>query len=160
MRLRATLLAALAIASWVAATPADTAVIVNSGSTNSYGFTIQVWSNGKGSLALKGRGGAAGTAKPFSLSAATTARFFADLAAARKANAATAPCVKSASFGTSTHVTWQGWQSPDLSCPPNGSVGEALVRDVDAIRQAAGVSQPPLRGAAGPIGPTQSEPPR
>jgi hypothetical protein len=159
MRLPATLLAVLAVASWVAATPADTAVIVNSGSTNSYGFTIQVWSDGKGSLSLKERGGAASTPKAFTLSAATTARFFADLAAARKANTATAPCVKSASFGTSTHVAWQDWKSPDLSCPPNDSLGAALVRDIDAIRQAAGISQTPLRGA-GPIGPTQSEPPR
>jgi hypothetical protein len=159
VRLHATILAALAIAGFVAATPTDTAVIVNSGSTNAYGFTIQVWSNGKGSVALNARVSAPSAAKPFSLSAATTARFFADLAAARKANVTTATCVKSASFGTSTRITWQGWQSPDLSCPPNDPAGEALVRDIDTIRQAAGMSQPPLHGA-GPIGPTQSEPPR
>jgi len=158
--LRATLGAALAIAACVAASPTDTAVIVNSGSTNSYGYTIQVASDGKGSLTLKQRSGAtAGTPKSFTLSAATTARFFADLAAARKGNAKAASCIKSASFGSSTHVTWQGWQSPDLSCPAADSLGDALVHDIDAIRQAAGISELPLRGA-GPIAPMQSEPPR
>jgi hypothetical protein len=146
MRLPATLLAGLAIASCVAAAPRDTAVIVNSGSTNSYGYSIAVWSDGTASVTLQERGGGAvGTPKPFTISAATTARFFADLAAARKGAMTTAPCMKSASFGTSTHVTWQGWTSPDLSCPPNDSLGDALVGDVDAIRKAAGVGALLLR---------------
>jgi hypothetical protein len=142
--LRATLCAALAIAAFVAASPPDTAQIVNSGSTNTLGYTIRVSSDGKASLELQG-GSAASTPKPFTLSADLATRFFADLAAARKGNAVTVPCMKSASFGTSTHVSWQGWKSPDLSCPPKDSLGEALVKDIDGIRQAAGVSVAPLR---------------
>ena len=145
MRVRATLLAALGIASLVAASPLDNAAIVNSGSTNSYGYTIDVASDGKASVTLGESGTPASTPKPFIVPAATTARFFADLAAARKGNAATVPCMKSASFGTSLHVTWQGWTYPDHSCPPKDALGEALVKDVDAIRQAGGIPAMPLR---------------
>lgn len=146
MRLRATMFAVLTIASGVAATPSNSAAIVNSGSTNSYGFTIALGSDGQASVVLQHRGVAAAAApKAFTVPAATTARFFADLAAARKANLTTAPCMKSASFGSSTHVTWEGWVSPDLSCPPAGALGEALVKDVDEIRQAGGIADLPLR---------------
>lgn len=155
MRLRATVLAAFAIATCVAATARDTAVIVNSGSTNTYGYTIAVGSDGKATLTLQERGGAAtGTPKSFTLPAATAARFFADLAAARKGNVASVPCMKSASFGTSTNVTWQGWVSPDISCPPDGALSSALVTDVDAIRRAAGVGQLPLHSQAPRIQPS------
>lgn len=151
MRVRATLFAALVIGSFVGAAPPDTAVIVNSGSTNSYGYTIALSSDGKGTVTLQQRGGAAAHApKPFTVPPATAARFFADLAAARKGNVTTAPCMKSASFGTSLHITWQGWVSPDLSCPPTGTLGQALVTDADAIRQAAGISALPLRQAPNP----------
>ena len=145
MLLRATIVAALAIASCVAAASPDTAMIVNSGSTNSYGYSITVRSDGNATATLQVRGAAAGTTKAFTIPAATVERFFADLAAARKGNATTSPCMKSASFGTSTHITWQGWVSPDLSCPPSGALGQALDADVDAIRKAAGISAMPLR---------------
>jgi hypothetical protein len=146
MRFRATLLAALGIASWMGAAPLDNAVIVDSGSTNTYGYTIHVSSDGKASVTFEERGGTAtGTPKPFTVPAATATRFFADLAAARKGNVVTVPCMKSASFGSSLHITWQGWTSPDLSCPPKDALGEALVKDVDAIRQAGAIPAMPLR---------------
>jgi hypothetical protein len=144
-QLRATLLAALAIMTFVAAAPRDNAVIVNSGSTNSMGYSIEVWSDGNASVTMQNRGSSASSPKPFTVPAATAQRFFADLAAARKGNAATVPCMKSASFGTSTHIKWQTWVSPDLSCPPKDSLGDALVKDIDAIRQAGGVSAASLR---------------
>lgn len=151
MAQRATLVAAFAIAALVAASPADTATIVNSGSTNSYGYTIQVWSSGKASATLQEKGGAPkGTPKAFTLPSSTVARFFADLAAARKSGAQSVPCMKSVSFGTTVHVTWQEWVSPDLTCPAKDALGQALVKDVDAIRQAAGIAAMPLRNA-GPI---------
>jgi hypothetical protein len=129
----------------MAAAPSDNAVIVNSGSTNTMGYSIQVSSDGKASVTMQNRGSSASAAKAFTVSAETSKRFFADLASARKGNVATVPCMKSASFGTSTHISWQGWVSPDLSCPPKDSLGEALVQDIDAIRQAAGVSAMPRR---------------
>jgi len=151
MRIHATLVGALAIASCVAAAPIDTAVIVNSGSTNSYGYTIHLSSDGKATVALQARGAAPGTPKPFTVPAATTATFFSDLAAARKGDATTVPCMKSASFGSSVHISWQGWTSPDLTCPPKDSLGDALITDVGAIRTAAGIPEsPPLHNAGGP----------
>jgi hypothetical protein len=160
MQLRATLFAVIAIASFVGAAPRDVAVIVNSGSTNSYGYTIQVWSDGKGSVTLQERGGAAVvTPKPFAVPPTIAVIFFSDLAAARKGNAATVPCMKTVSFGTSTHITWQGWESPDLTCPPKDSLGDALVRDVDGIRQAAGIPNSPLRSAPPTTAPAPSIPP-
>jgi hypothetical protein len=157
MRSRATLTPLLAIVACMAAAPPDTAVIVNSGSTNAYGYTISVSADGKASVTMQNKGGAAASAaRAFTVPATTAARFFSDLAAARKANAATVPCMKSVSFGSSTHVKWQGWTSPDLTCPPQDKVGEALVNDVDAIRKAGAVSELPLR-SGGPI--DQSNPP-
>lgn len=156
--MRSAPLAALAIAAFVGAAPVDTATIVNSGSTNSYGYSIQVWSTGKASATLQAKGGgtAAASPKPFTLPAATVARFFSDLAAARKGNLQTVPCMKSASFGTAVHVTWQGWVSPDLTCPPNDAVGAALVKDVNEIREAAGIAGMPMKNG-GPI--IESTPP-
>lgn len=142
--MRATLFAALAIAGLMAAAPSESAKIVNSGSTNTLGYTISVASDGKGSLAMQG-GTSESTPKPFTIAADLSARFFSDLAAARKAGTVTVPCMKSASFGSSLHVSWEGWTSPDLTCPAKDSLGEALVKDVDAIRQAAGISAAPLR---------------
>lgn len=140
MRRRATICAVLAIAALMAASPPDTAKIVDSGSTNANGYTIEIASDGNASVIYQPRGGSPiGAPKHFTVPAATTARFFADLAAARKGNMATVPCMKPVSFGTTLKVTWQGWTSPDLTCPPKGALGEALVSDVAAIRNAGGV---------------------
>ncbi len=142
MRKRATIAAALAIATLMAASPPDTATIVDSGSTNANGYTIHIASDGNASVTYQPRGGSPiGTPKPFTVPAATTARFFTDLAAARKGNVATVPCMKPVSFGTTLKVTWQGWTSPDLTCPPKDALGEALVSDVAAIRNAGGIDQ-------------------
>lgn len=124
--------------------PLDLAVIVNSGSTNAAGFKIEVWSDGSASITMTSRGGTTSSAAK-SFTAPSYKQFFADLEAARKGNAVTVPCMKSASFGTSTHITWQDWTSPDLDCPPKDALGEALVRDVQMIRDAAGVGKPPLK---------------
>lgn len=140
MKFRATIVAVLAIAALMAASPPDSATIVDSGSTNANGYTIRVGSDGNASVTYEPRGGSPiGAPKRFTVPAATTARFFADLAAARKGNAVTVPCMKSVSFGSTLKVTWRGWTSPDLTCPPKDALGEALVSDVAAIRHAGGI---------------------
>ena len=68
-----------------------------------------------------------------------------DLAAARKNKTAAVHCMKSASFGSFTHVTWDGWESPDLDCPPADSYADALVKDVEQIREASGIPAFPQR---------------
>jgi hypothetical protein len=127
------------------AVPRDSAVIVNSGSTNTSGYRIEVWADGSASIAMvQQRFASPGPAKSFTVPAQTVKRFFDDLAAARKGNVVTEPCMKSASFGSTTKVTWQGWTSPDLSCPPKDSLGTALVTDVNDIQKASGVGAAPL----------------
>jgi hypothetical protein len=129
----------------VAATSPDSAVIVNSGSTNTMGYKITISRDGNGTATLQGRTGTpSGKPKSFQLVSGTVTRFFDDLSAARKENAPPIPCMKSASFSSTTRITWQGWTSPDLECPQKTPTGDALVRDVQAIRQAAGLGTLPL----------------
>lgn len=128
----------------MAAAPSDTAVITNSGSTNSLGYTIKVSPDGQATAVTQPKGGTPGSPKAFTVPPDTAKRFFADLAAARKASIVTVPCMKSASFGTSTHISWQGWESPDLDCPPKTDLGTALIDDVAAIRKASGIPELPL----------------
>jgi len=118
----------------------DSAVIVDSGSTNSPGYRIEVRPDGSASVST-----GSATPKPFTVAQATVARFFADLAAARKGNATTAACAKSASFGSTLRVTWQQWVSPDLTCPPNDALGAALITDVQTLREVAGIKAAPIR---------------
>lgn len=147
MTRRETLLSLLAIATLMAAAPVrDSAVIVNSGSTNTIGYKISVWSDGTASVTMQQReGSSASRPKSFNVPSPIATHFFSDLAAARSGKAVTVPCMKSASFGTSTHVTWQGWVSPDLDCPPKDSLGQALAKDVEEIVKAAEIVPVPLR---------------
>jgi hypothetical protein len=153
--MRVSFFAIVALLGCIAATPADFAVINNSGSTNSNGYMIQIWPDGAGSVAVQTREGRiVSMLKPFKLPPTVAIQFFADLAAARNGGAATVPCMKTVSFGASLRVSWQGWESPDLTCPPKDSLGDALVRDVEAIDQTAGVSDsqsnPLLRTGSSP----------
>jgi hypothetical protein len=142
----------------VAAT--DGATIVDSGSTNSLGYRIQVYANGTATLTVQNRGGVAqAAAKPFTVSNAATSRFFADLKAARDGNATGVPCMKSASFGTTTRVTWHSWTSPDLDCPAGNALTAALVHDVGAIRAASGVDTMPLHRVVLPMRPVPVQAP-
>lgn len=122
-----------------AAGAVDGATIVNSGSTNTPGYTIAVRSDGSATLAVRGRlGMPANPPKSFSVSSTVAQQFMDDLKAARDGHAAGQPCMKSASFGTTTRVTWHGWTSPDLQCPPGGLLAP-LARDVAQIRAASGI---------------------
>ena len=157
----ATLAASLALGAFAAcsASEPDSATIVNSGSTNFTGYTIQVRSDGSASAQVSNRGSdAESTPQPFTLDAATAKQFFADLAAARAVKSIGQPCMKSASFGSTTRVTWHDWTSPDLSCPPGNPAGAALVHDVQTIEAASGVSAGP-RHRFGPVVPEPSPAP-
>ncbi len=119
----------------VGAAQRDVATIRNSGSTNTAGFTITVWSDATGSASVQGA-----TPKAFGVPSDLSARFFADLHAASNDAAPAMHCMKSASFGTSTMVQWHAWSSPDLQCPPFSAGLGALARDVGAIETAAGIT--------------------
>jgi hypothetical protein len=136
----AALLAGGAFVSARSAQMLDGATIVNSGSTNALGYRIEIRSDGSGSVVLQDRSGTPqSTPKPFSITLAQAKRFFADLKAARDGNAKGVPCMKSASFGTRTHIDWHAWTSPDLDCPPGDALSTALERDLSVIRAASGV---------------------
>ena len=118
-------------------------MIVNSGSTNMLGFTIAVAADGTATLTMQQH-----APKTVHLTASTLKKLLADLAAARRTTTASgSSCIKSASFGSATRIAWQGWTSPDLECPaPNAQIA-ALIDDVHAIREAAGVATAPLRSS-------------
>jgi hypothetical protein len=154
---------ALAMSTSTNAAPTpDSAVIVDSGSTNTAGYTIVVSSEGTGRITLQSRAGrpASSAPKTFAIAAAVTTRFFAALKAAQAAKVVGAPCMKSASFGTSTHVSWHDWKSPDLDCPSENALLSAVIKDVNAIRAASGVGAMPGTGREPEDGgPLHAEPP-
>jgi hypothetical protein len=120
----------------------DGATIVNSGSTNTSGYSIKLWSDGTGSVSTGN-----GTPTTFTVPADTAAKFFADVKAARDSGGAQLQhCMKSASFGSRTTVQWHGWASPDFTCPPFSPAVGALSQDASAIEAAANV---PARGMPG-----------
>ena len=129
----------------------DGATIVDSGSTNAAGYKIEVWVDGSATIVIQHRGVEEGALKTFAVPQSVATKFFADLKAARDGKAAGQPCMKSASFGTTTRITWHGWTSPDLDCPPANALMGALVHDVGVIRAASGVDTSTLmrRGHVG-----------
>jgi hypothetical protein len=116
------------------------AVIVNSGSTNAAGYVLRVRANGWTTLEQ------AGATRHKRVDGALAARFLADLRAAGPLDALPrALCMKSVSFGSVTTVSYRGARSPDVSCPGSSAVETTLGADVDALRDAAGVSSRPAR---------------
>jgi len=109
---------------------ADSAVIDNSGSTNTAPYTITVRPDGTARVEIS-----PGHKETKKLADATTAAFFKDLHAALPlGELETAPCMKSASFGTRTTVRYRGATSPDLSCAMDER-GKRLAADVAKIAQ-------------------------
>jgi hypothetical protein len=104
-----------------AAARRDGAVIRNSGSTNFSGYTVKVWSDGSTSAVHSDRAGTPIDAPVTGQVPPNVAqRFLAEARQARDNHAVARPCMKSASFGTSTIVEYHGWTSPDLECAGDG----------------------------------------
>ena len=117
----------------VAASRHDGAVIRNTGSTNFSGYTIKVWSDGSTQSIHTSRAGQP-LDQPVAghIPKAVTDQFFRDLRTAKGQPTGAQPCMKSASFGTSTVVEYHGWSTPDLECQGNGFV-IALASDAHKI---------------------------
>ena len=118
--------------------PSNTVVIANSGSTNTVGYRIYVSPSGQVTYVdgkRQGRG---------KLSPVITKQFFSDLRAAEPLSQLPMrrPCLKPASFGTSTTVRLGAQQSADLSCPGNDKA-ELLFKDVNVIRRILHVTNVP-----------------
>jgi hypothetical protein len=141
LRVSTLLFTAYAAIVLVGAAPIDSAVIVDSGSTNSRANQIVVRSDGTASIT-------SGTSspKPFTVPMATVTRFFAALPAVRKDDVPSGSCAKSASFGSTIRVKWQGWVSNDVTCPPPSTVSPAAAKDAQLLNDTV----MEIRGLAGP----------
>ncbi|HET6896592.1 MAG TPA: hypothetical protein VFH72_14505 [Candidatus Baltobacteraceae bacterium] len=111
----------------------DGGVIRNSGSTNFSGYTIKVWSDGSTWAVHSNRAGTP-IDRPVTghIPEDLARRFLDDAKQARKNGDVSQPCMKSASFGTSTVVSYHGWTSPDLECPGGGFI-ETLGQETHKI---------------------------
>jgi hypothetical protein len=113
----------------------DGATISNSGSTNTLGYTIKVWTNGGAQITMS----RTTAPRPFTIDADLATRFFADVRAARANPGGGGHCMKSASFGTTTGVIWHNYNSVDLQCPPFSPAVAALAADVRLVEAAANI---------------------
>ncbi len=139
------LLAALGL---MATTPAlDGARVVNSGSTNTAPWTLTIRSDGSGIYTIGQRRFGAAPAPlaphPIAVPSALAQRLLADAKAAREAGAQGGHCMKSASFGSTTILTYHGWASGDLQCPSPSAALDALAADVAAVQKAANLNTMP-----------------
>lgn len=126
-----------------------TAVIENTGSTNTQGYRIMVSSAGTAEyMATERRGGVVrGKAQRKTLSTPLVKRLFHDLDAAGPLSDLTVNHgAKSASFGTSVYITYKNQRSPDLSFGGDAQA-TALKADIDAITQALHVTNTPRHRA-------------
>jgi hypothetical protein len=125
----------------------DFAIIVNSGSTNTPGYRIEIWPTGKAVYTLVRRRAlrpvapdqTSASSGPVTVSAELrpTKQFFADLASA--GNLSRYPpvhCIKSVSFGYRLTIQYKGQESPDLSCPNSDSKISALAADAKTLTTA------------------------
>jgi hypothetical protein len=138
------LLCALAL---LAAAPMDGATIANSGSTNSPGYSLALWSDGTAKLTRPGVPDTTPTLPPD-----LVAKFFQDVRTARAANVPVGGCMKSVSFGSRTQVHWHGWNSPDLLCPQRDASVLTLGADVRQIESTLGIVPGMMRRMPLPIG--------
>ncbi len=114
------------------------ALIVNTGSTNTRGYRIYVQPSGRVRyvLANRSRASQSESMRGGKVAKAQAAQLFHDIARALPfAKLPAGHGVKSASFGTSTYVTFGRQSSPDLSFPENAKA-RALAADARSIATA------------------------
>ena len=142
------------------ATAMQTAVIENTGSTNTSGYKITVTSTGSkyhvASVSNNGNDHNSETGNKEPLGQQVR-QFFADLNAAMPLTSLPAGRgMRSASFGTRTFVTYQGQRSPDLTFSGDPRTA-ALKADIEVIASAMRCHNSPRRPAlpmTSPIVPT------
>lgn len=128
----------------------DNIEIVNSGSTNTAGYTITLQRTGTVTWTVSSR------FRPNSPASSNTTQISSTrMASIFQAVEAASPlsqyqpvfCVKSVSFGTTLHLQYRGQQSPDLSCPVKDTpllvvkkyvqelIGELRINTLNPIRE-------------------------
>jgi hypothetical protein len=118
----------------VAGAPLDGAVVRQSASTNTQPVEIRLWSNGHAQVAVGMQ-----DRREFTVPVDVANKFFQDVRAARTNPGTQRPCMKSVSFGTTTHVTWHEYTSWDLQCRPLSPAVAVLADDVEQIMGLANV---------------------
>lgn len=109
------------------------ALIVDSGSTNAAGYEILVRDDGWTTATTAG-----GTTRR-RIDRALARRFVGEVRAAAPVDRlAAGQCMKSASFGSTLTIAFDGRRSPDLSCGDDPQTS-ALVRDAHAIATASAI---------------------
>lgn len=107
------------------------ATIINSGSTNTCPYHIDIQDKGHVTYKVCDRQGHQ------EIVPAIAAQFFSDLKAAAPLNGLPfIRCQKSVSFGSTTIVSYAGKRSPDLSCPSLNVHVVHLYDDIETIRLA------------------------
>src|SRR5450755_3811439 len=120
--------------------PKGAAVILNTGSTNTVGYRVVVQRSGAAEFVNGDR-----RAKAF-LPASLATQFFDDLAAATPfPKQVVNDCAKSASFGTSLFVWWQGSRSGDLTCGGPRKIADDAGRIAQALGLNTGLRTPLIR---------------
>ena len=126
----------------VSAASSDSAVIANSGSTNTIAFEITIDKSGDAEFREIPRGAAEQSHAPqtirIKLPESLKSRIFSDLESAKPLTSLPAGgCLKSSSFGTRARIRFGGEETPDLSCPnaTNPRI-QALRRDMNNVVEA------------------------
>jgi len=115
---------------------AGDALIVSSGSTNSPGFRIVVERSGSAIYTpVPRKSDTQAKSRSLKLPAALVKRLYSDLDAGKPlAELRGGHCMKSASFGSSLTIEFEGDKTPDLSCPDQGNPRlQALIQDASEI---------------------------
>jgi hypothetical protein len=133
------------------AVSAQTATIVESGSTNTAGFRIVIPRSGPAEYTAAPRrigppGDRQATTKQQVVPRELVDRFYADLkAAAPLSSLPEQRCMKSVSFGTTRTIEFDGQKTPDLNCGDGGNLKlRSLIQDANDIVKAFGVPPPGL----------------
>ena len=113
--------------------------IINSGSTNSSGYTVKVYANGDSEVAITRPPSVRKSSVPRSMASDLFAAIHAAQSNGRPSGAAM--CMKSASFGSTMRVKYSTWTSVDLNCPVVGA-NAALKSQVNKVLTTLKVSVP------------------
>jgi hypothetical protein len=118
----------------------EQATIEDTGSTNRAGLRVTVEDDGKATVEQRGA-----ETRRVQLPKAMCEQFLRDLKATPVASLPKRHCMKSASFGSSLIIEFEGNRSPDLSCPgaadPRAEALQKHANDLlDSARQILGIS--------------------
>ena len=102
-------------------------IIQNSGSTNTLPFNITINTDGSGTLNVNN------TTKQFSAGTLNYQGLISDIQAVPSLSFPPQGCMKSASFGVTITLSFNGQTSGDLTCPPSATSYQTLKNDVNNV---------------------------